>query len=133
MTNCIFYTLFFVLFLNLSFGSLRISQVNRAFLSTYKGLYESCTITVGEDGQPIYPFFNQNLLTNYVTNFIDENVGKFVTSYDLTINFYALDGITECGEDDLARTAKISLNADINYLFHYNKEQSFTVEERTNL
>lgn len=130
MTNCIFYSLFFVLFLNMSFGSLRMSQINRAFLSTYKGLYEACAITVGDDGEPIYPFYNKTMLTNYVIDFIAENVGKFTTSYDLSIKFYLLDGATECSENDLARNVKVRLESQINYLFKYDKEQMFSIQER---
>ena len=121
------------LFLNLSFGSLRLSQVNRAFMSAYKGLYEASAITVGNHGEPIYPYYDKNILVNYVTSFIEENVGKFVTSYDLTINFYTLDGITECLENDLARSVKICLKTKINYLFSYEKEQMYSIQERSNL
>ena len=115
----------------MSFGSLRMSQVNRVFMSTYKGMYEACAVTVGNDGEPIYPYFDKNILTNYVTNFIGENVRKFVPSYDLSIKFYTLGGTYECQENDLARTVKVSLKANINYLFTFNKEQTISIQERS--
>ena len=74
-----------------------------------------------------------NLLRNYVNDFVATNVGKFAPSYDLSINFYSLDGITECSEDDLARNVKVRLKAELNYLFSYDKEQIYSIQERGNL
>lgn len=101
-------------------------------MSTYKGLYEVCAVTVGVDGEPIYPYFDKNILTNYVSDFIEQNVRKFVPSYDLSIKFYTLGETYECQEDDLARTVKVKLKARINYLFTFDKEQTFSIQERNN-
>ena len=114
----------------MSFGSLRMSQINRSFMSTYKGMYEACAITVGNDGQPIYPYYDKDLLKKHVEEYVDKNVRKFAPSYDLSIKFYTLGGTNECSEDDLARTVKIRLKAKVNYLFTFNKEQMFSIQER---
>lgn len=130
MLNCIFYSLFFVLFLNLSTGSLKLSQINRAFLSSYKGIYEASVITVGDDGEPIYPYFSQSLLGQYIHDFVEEKVTRYATNHELSYVFYKEDGVSECGEDDLARSIKIRLKADINYLFSYDKTQTFSIKDK---
>ncbi len=99
-------------------------------MSTYKGLYEACAITVGSNGEPVYPYYDQQLLTDYVTEFVAENVGKYVTSYDLSIKFYDINGTKEVGVNDLARTAKVYIKTKINLLFTYEKEQSCSIKER---
>lgn len=133
MTNCIFYSLFFVLFLNFSFGSLRMSQINRSFESSYKSVYEASIITVGEDGEPIYPYYSQEILRNNLNSFINENVGKFVNAYDLTLDFYLEDGVTQCKENYKSRCVRVSLDASINYLFKYSKVKTYMIKERTKL
>lgn len=133
MLNCIFYSLFFILFVNLSVGSLRLTQINRTFLSSYKGMYEASVVTVGSDGEPIYPYFDRPTLKEYVHTFIEEKLTRYTTKYALVMNFYKEDGVTECSKDELARCVKINLKADINFLFTYDKSQSFSIKDRENI
>lgn len=114
----------------MSFGSLRYSQINRAFLSSYKGLYEASVVTIGSIGEPIYPYFDQTTLTNYLTEYIQENVGKFTQNYELNVDFYLSDGVTKCGKNAFARNVKINLQAEINFMFSYSKEQSFSIKDK---
>lgn len=131
MLNCLFYTLFFSLFVNLSFGSLRMSQINRAFMSSFKGVYESSVVTVGGTGEPIYPYYDKTIFKKCVQTFIEQNVAKYTTDYELKITFYLQDGITECRISDYARSAKVSLDAKVNYLFNYSKTQQFTIKDKS--
>lgn len=131
MTNCIFYSLFFVLFLNLSFGSLRLSQVNRAFMTTYKGMFEASVITVDEKGEPIYPYYSQPVLRTYISEYLEPNIKRYTTDYTLSIDFYLDDGVSKCDEKGLARCVKLNLSAHINYLFGYNKTQNFAIKDTT--
>lgn len=133
MLSCIFYSLFFILFINLSIGSLRLSQINRAFLSSYKGMYEASVVTVGRDGEPIYPYFDRPTLREYVHTFIEDRVSYYATNYSLVLDFYKEDGVTKCTTSEPSRCVKINLKADINFLFSYNKTQSFTIKDRTNI
>lgn len=130
MVNLIFYTLFFALFVNFSFGSLRYSQINRAFMSSYKGLYESCVVTVSNAGEPIKPFFDKDLVKEEVKAYLAENVGKYTKDYKFLVMFYQSDHKTLCSSNEYARTVKISLRTKINYLFTYYKEQFFTITGR---
>lgn len=130
MLNLIFYTLFFALFVNFSFGSLRFSQINRAFMSSYKGLFETCIATIDEEGDAIYPYFDRELLIEETTKYFETNVGKYTKDYALSIAFYDDDLKAECSYYDYARTVKLSLKANINLLFTYNKEQFFTITDR---
>lgn len=130
MLNCLFYSIFFALFLNTSLGALRLSQVNRVFMSSYKGMFEASLITVDSDGEPVHPYFNQKILREYINGFMCENLNRYTTNYLLNVDFYLLDGSTECSETDYARNVKITLKADINFLYKYDKTQSYTVLER---
>ena len=133
MLNCIFYSLFCALFLDLSFGSLRYSQINRAFMSSYRGMFEACVVTVGDDGNPIYPYFSQPRLASYISKFIGEKVNRYATNYTLDVVFYLQDGTTKCTSTDLARNVKISLDASINFLFNYSSQKSFSISDRSSL
>lgn len=96
-------------------------------------MYEACVITVGEDGEQIYPYFDQHLLGEYIHTFIEEKVTRYATNHVLTYEFYEIDGVTKCGEEDLARCVKLNLKAEINYLFKYDKDQTFSIKEKDNL
>lgn len=133
MLHCVFYTLFFGLFVNLSFGSLRFSQINRVFLSSYKGIYEASIITVDKNGDPTYPYFDQGTLRNYVYEFIGKNLDRYTTNYTLDVTFYKQDGVNKCSTSDLARNVKIALNADINVFYKYSKQQSFSIKDSETL
>lgn len=133
MLNCIFYSLFFALFVSLSFGSLRLSQINRVFVSPYKGLYEASVVTVDKNGEPIYPYFDQGTLRNYIYEFISKKLDRYATNYLLGIEFYKEDGVSECLSNDLARNVKLSLKANINFLFKYSKQQSFSIKDAESL
>lgn len=129
MTNCLFYTIMFVLFLNVSFGSLRFSQVNRTFMQCYRGMFEASVITVDKNGEPIYPYYSQPVLNSYINNYFELNLKKFVNDYSLSVTYFN-DDDSPCDSEGYARKVKISLDAVINDLFHYSKEQSYSITDK---
>lgn len=126
MTNCIFYSLFFIVFLNGSFGSLRYSQINRAFMSIYKGMLEASIITINDDGEPMIPYFNKETINYYVDSYLENNIKKYAKNYTLNIEY--LDKFTDDFCTENCRKIKLNLHTRINTFFTYDKDQSFVIK-----
>ena len=71
MVEHLFFTIIFIISLNFSLGALRFSKINRTFLSMYRGIFEASVVTINDLGEPIYPYFDENVLNHYV----DTNIG----------------------------------------------------------
>ena len=125
MTNCIFYSLFFALFLNLSFGSLRISQVNRVFMSIYKGMLEASVLTIEDNGEPVVPYYNKNTVEIYIDNYLKENISKYTKEYTVNTKYYTENSTTTCEFE--CRKVSINLKAKINTFYKYDRTQTFVV------
>lgn len=125
MTNCIFYTLFFALFLNLSFGSLRFSQINRVFMSIYKGMLEASVLTIADDGEPVVPYYNKETVSRYIDNYLEENISKYTKEYTVNTKYYEDDLYTVC--ESSCRKLSITLKAKINLFYDYERTQTFAV------
>ena len=125
MTNCIFYSLFFVLFLNLSFGSLRMSQVNRVFTSIYKGMLEASVLTISDNGEPVVPYYNKLKLENYVDEYLKKNLSKYIKNYTVNTKYYNDNSYNVCVEN--CHKASITLKANINAFYKYDKTQTFLI------
>lgn len=131
MTNCLFYSIFFALFLNISFGSLRFSQINRTFLSIYKGMLEACVITVDTKGEPIKPIYNKQKVEDYVLTYLEENIKKYSKNFDLKTTYYDENFKNKTNVE--IRGISITLNAKINSFYTYEKEQRFSIWSKDNL
>ena len=131
MTNCIFYTLFFTLFLNISVGSLKYSQVHRTFMSIYKGMFEACTLTVDTNGEPITPYFNMDKMKNYFDNYFKVNLEKYTKDYKVSYTYIGGTNSFICRSE--CRTLEITLKAKINTFFNYEKTQIYTIRDGDNL
>lgn len=131
MTNCLFYAMFFCLFLNLSFGTLRYSQINRVFLSIYKGMLEASVVTIDGDGEPVFPYYDRRLIKDYVEDYLEENVSKYTKDYD--VKFY----LWEKERDNLCHLQcskiRIILTAKVNHFIDYKKEQVFVLRSSDEL
>ena len=125
MTNCIFYTMFLALFLNLSFGSLRLSQVNRVFMSIYKGMLEASVLTISDDGEPVVPYYNKVRFEEYVDSYLKQNISKYLKEYIVNTRYYSDDQYTVC--ESSCRKASINLKANINVFYKYDKTQTFVI------
>ena len=131
MTNCIFYAMFFALFLNVSLGSLRASQINRVFMSIYKGMLEASVLTIDDGGEPVEPYYNKTRLEQYVHDYLDKNISRYTTDYTITTKYYVKDSDKVC--TSFCRKVKVSLKAKINLLFDYEKSQTFTIRDKDEL
>ena len=131
MTNCIFYSLFFALFLNASIGSLKFSQINRVFMSIYKGLFEASVITIDDNGEPTSPYFKKALVESYVDNYLEENLSRYSKDYTVNVSYPPFDG-SAVSEENPSKV-KIALTASINTFYSYEKERVFYIESAENL
>ena len=125
MTNCIFYTLFFALFLNISIGSLKYSQIHRTFISIYKGMFEACTITINDSGNPVTPYFDMRKMSNYIDDYFKVNLSKYTKDYTVTYSYIMQGNVFVCMKN--CSTIKINLNAKINTFFTYKHSEVFTI------
>ena len=130
MTNCLFYSLFFTLFLNISVGSLKFSQIHRTFMSIYKGMFEACAVSVDRNGEPIDPYYNPTEMKNYIDSYFKENLSKYTKSYNVAYK-YLSDDDSVCKIE--CRKVEIRLTAKINTFYEYDKRQVFTIVDGDNL
>ena len=125
MTNCLFYSVFFSLFLNISIGSLRLSQINRSFMGIYKGMLEASVFTINDEGEPVLPYYDENRINKYVTNYLDKNISKYSSDYQIITSLEDKDTGELC--IDFCRSLRIELRAKINTFYKYKKSQVFTI------
>ena len=105
------------------------SGVNRTFLSMYKGVLESSVAYVDEKGEPISPYFLKDTLEDYVTNYFEENLTRYVTHYEASIYYFNEEDGSLC-TSKYCDAVKISLRCDINYFFHYEKGRNFYLNSK---
>ena len=109
------------------------SQVNRTFLSMYKGMLEASVVTIDDNGEPIYPYYEKGYIRSYVSSYLTTNISKYTKSYTLTLTFYNDDGVTVSTSTDKSRCVKFNLKANINYLFKYDKTQTYSIKSKENI
>ena len=126
MTNCLFYTLFFALFLNVSFGSLRYAQINRSFMSVYKGMLEASVVTIDKHGEPTIPYYDENKVVEYSNSYLSKNIAKYTKDYSIDITFFDKESGYLCNES--CEKVKINLKAKINFFYTYDKSQIFIIK-----
>lgn len=131
MTNCLFYAMFFTLFLNVSFGSLRYSQINRAFTSIYKGMVEACVETIDIHGDDVTPFYNKVRIEKYTNDYFSKEIGKYTKEYTLEIDYFNKDTGQLCNEN--CNQIKMKLSAKINIFYNYENTQVFSIRSRDEL
>jgi len=128
MTNCIFYAIFFTLFLNVSFGSLRTSQINRVFMSIYKGMLEASVITVSDKGVAITPYYNRARLNHFVNTYLKDGISRYTKDYTFQLRFKN-DNNSNLICQSNCRKVEIELEAKINLFYKYEKTQVFTIKD----
>lgn len=126
MTNCLFYSLFFALFLNVTFGSLRYSQINRSFMSVYKGMLEASVATVDIHGEPTIPYYDAKKVVEYSDSYLSKNIARYATDYKIDITFFNKETGLLC--ESGCGKVKINLKAKINFFYNYDKSQIFVVK-----
>ena len=130
MTNCLFYSLFFTLFLNISVGSLKFSQIHRTFMSIYKGMFEACTVSVDSNGEPIKPYYDQSEMNNYIESYFKTNLSKYSKNY--TVKYIYLNDNNQVCKFNCRRIS-IQLTAPINIFYSYDKTQVFSIMDGDSL
>lgn len=128
MTNCLFYTMFFILFLNVTFGSLRFSQINRAFTSIYKGMLEACVLTIDIHGEPVSPYYDKARIEKYSNDYLSNTIDKYTKDYTLTIDYFDKESGELCNTN--CNKIKMNLKAKINVFYNYEKTQVFSIKNR---
>lgn len=119
------------MFLTLSLGSLKFSQINRTFLSIYKGMLEACVLTVNDSGEPVKPYYNETKVNEYVISYLDKNINRYAKDYTLTTTYYD-ENFTKASTK-YSRGISINLKAKINFFTTYDKEQRFSVTSKEEL
>lgn len=94
-------------------------------MSIYKGMLEASVITVDKNGESITPYYDKEVLENYITTYLEDNIKRYVSDYTVDINY--LD------DDEMSREVSISLKANINYFFKYDKTRTFSVMSKDEL
>ena len=117
----------FSLFLNFSFGCMTFSSVHRSFNLMYRGLFESVMSTIDEYGEPA-AYFAKDKLEESVKEYLAENMPHFVKKYEVSYYYFYEDNGLVC-TSDYCTAIKISLRADINMFFHYEKAMNYYVSE----
>ena len=127
MTEMIFYAIMFSMFISFSFGCITFSSVHRTFSLMYRGLFECATSTIGEDGEPT-AYFNKEKVSEYVITYLDDNLPRYVTGYEVSYYYLYEDSGLVCTSNQCS-AVKISLKTDISYIFHYEKAMTFYISE----
>ncbi len=128
MENTLFFATLFALFLNFSMGAMSYSGINRTFQNMYRGLIEASIAFVDEKGEPIEAYFKKDVLEKYATNYLKENLARYVTHYKASIYYFDKENQVVC-TSSYCRSVKISLDCEINYFFHYTKARNFYINQ----
>lgn len=126
MTNCIFFVVILSLFLNFSFGAVNYSGVDRTFQLMFKGVLENSFKAIDNDGNPCDPYFDKTLLEENAEKYFSLNLPKYVTNYVTAYYYFNPNDYSYC-TSSYCKGVRISLKADINFLFHYEKGRNFYI------
>jgi len=128
MEYLIFFAVIFATLFNFSMGAIAYSGVNRTFLTMYRGVLESSVALTDENNVLVEPYFKKDVLETYVANYLEENLTRYVTHYQAKINYINEEDESVC-LSKYCNAVKISLECDINYLFHYKKGKIFYINQ----
>lgn len=95
-------------------------------MSIYKGMLEACLITINDNGEPIFPYFKETQINEYVVNYLDKNISKYTRDFSVETKYLVKDSIDLTCKSK-CRVLKISLNAKIHAFLNYQKDQTFIV------
>ncbi len=123
----VFYCVMLAMFLNFSFGCMTYSSVHRTFSLMYRGLFESVSSTIDEDGEPS-AYFNQDKVETKVKEYLDNNLPRYVKSYEVSYYYFYEENGLVCSSYNCT-ALKISLKANINSFIHYEKAMNYYISE----
>ncbi len=96
-------------------------------MSIYKGMFEACTLTINSSGEPVLPYYNMDKMQSYMDNYFKVNLSKYTNNYELNLEYLSNDGSSVCKSQ--CRKVRISLDAEINSLYHYQNSEVFTIKD----
>ena len=129
MLNSIYYVVVMIISLMFSIGCINFSGVHRTFQLVFRGLIESSIVIIGdEEGNYIEPYFDEEILVRYLSDYFEENIKRYVSSYEASYYFFDKDSGLICTEHNCT-ALKVSLKADFNYFFHYEKAKNYYIVE----
>ncbi len=108
-------------------GSLKYSQIHRTFMSIYKGMFEACTITVNNNGEPTSPYFNMDKMETYINEYFKTYLSKYCKDYQVSYMYIGGTNTLICASE--CRTILITLKAKINMFYDYDKTEIFTIQD----
>lgn len=132
MENLLFFAIIFGMMTNFTVGAITFSGVNRTFASMYKGVIETSISTIGEGGQAHIPYFDKTLLEKNVSKYLEDNLTRYVTHYQASIYYFDPKNGAICPYPD-CYAVRITLKADINYFFKYEKAKNFYITSTNTL
>lgn len=102
------------------------SSIHRCFLNMHRSILEISVVTVGDDGKDTDPYFNEQLLEQYVVNYLKDNVGKYSPDYKASIIYFDAD-TKSINTNHHADGVVISLSSNINMFYSYKHAREFTI------
>ncbi len=122
MTNIIFYTLLLSISTSFGLGAMKYSTINRTFMLLQRSVFEYAVITIDENN---YPYYDEQLVKEGIDNYFENNIKPIVNKYTTGIIFLNDDN-SLCVNGKCQRV-QVSLKANINYLFNFEKSMTFTI------
>ena len=122
MTNIIFYTLLLSISTSFGLGAMKYSTINRTFMLLQRSVFEYAVITIDENN---YPYYDEQLVKEGIDNYFENNIKPVVNKYTTGIIFLNDDN-SLCVNGKCQRV-QVSLKANINYLFNFEKSMTFTI------
>ena len=122
MTNIIFYTLLLSISTSFGLGAMKYSTINRTFMLLQRSVFEYAVITIDENN---YPYYDEQLIKEGIDNYFENNIKPIVHKYTTGIIFLNDDN-SLCVNGKCQRV-QVSLKANINYLFNFEKSMIFTI------
>ena len=129
MINCLFFAIGFVLFFTFSFGGMAFSSIHRSFQNIDRSVLEVSVVTIDESGDDTRPYFNEEVLEEYVSNYLKDNIGKYSTNYQSKILYFDTE-TRQINTNHHANGVRISISTKINMFYTYQKSREFTIDER---
>ena len=126
MTNIIFYTLLLSISTSFGLGAMKYSTINSTFMLLQRRVFEYAVITIDENN---YPYYDEQLIKEGIDNYFENNIKPIVNKYTTGIIFLNDDN-SLCVNGKCQRV-QVSLKANINYLFNFEKSMTFTITSLT--
>lgn len=95
----------------------------------HRSILEVSVVTIGDDGEDIKPYFNEQVLESYLTSYLKDNVEKYNTNYQASIIYYDAD-TSSINTNHRADKVRICLQAEINTFYTYKNAREFTIDSR---